>query len=115
MQRVDPSFTLFDIALQRLGFRKLHLLVLHQFVVFGVQLSQFRLKFGPRGCVLLNADLILQRDDCRIHAANLGPHAFQLGHDHLALIQRAGQVRLNTRLLLIQHIELTLQQLHDHV
>ena len=114
-QTIDPSFTFFDITLQRLAFRQLHLLVLHQRIVTPVQSRQFSFQLGARTRVLLNRDLVFQFDDLRVHAANFGAHRFQRHHRRFTFRQRGAKVGLDRRFLAVQHIELALQQPHDDV
>ena len=115
LQTVDPGLALLDIALKRLALGKLDLLLLHHFVIGLVEVGQFSLKLSARRRVLLDRDLVLQRDDLRVHRQDLRPQALQFAHGHFPLIQRFGEVGFNLRLLFIQDRQLPLEQLGDHV
>ena len=115
LQTVEPRFTLFDIPLQRLGLCQLHLFLLHQLVVAGVQFRQFALKRGAGSGVLFDRDLVFEVDNLGIEVQNIRPRFFQGPNGGFPFGQRFREVALNLDLLLIKHGQLALKQLLDHV
>ena len=96
-------------------FRQLHLFVLDKRVVFGVHRGQIGFQTGADGCILFDRNLVFQLDDARIHSGDFGAHRLQRRNSTFAFGQRVAQIDLDLGFLDVQHVQLALQQPHDHI